>query len=81
MARSADHRTETRIPQRGAVALDFRGSTQLAPLLDRSPSGLQVKLSIVPRIGEVVQVTFHDGHCDEGEFVWVRGGKAGIRFG
>lgn len=79
--RTADHRTEIRVPAKGAVALDFRGSTRLAPLLDRSPGGLQVKLGITPRIGETVHVTFHDGQRDEGEFVWVRGGKAGIRFG
>lgn len=77
--RSIDHRAELRVSCKGVVAIMFRGSHYLVPVLNRSAQGLMVKLSVRPRIGETVSLTFRGGQPQVGTFRWFHAGKAGIQ--
>lgn len=74
-----DHRSELRVSCKDAVAIIFRGSHHLVPVLNRSKRGLMVKLTVRPRIGETMLVVFRGGQSQEGVVCWFHAGKAGIK--
>lgn len=76
-----DHREEGReTPRRGAVGLFFRDRDHVVRTFNRSPGGIAVMMTIVPKIGEAVTVTLPAGKTLRGQFCWYRTGRAGIRY-
>jgi hypothetical protein len=76
--RRADHRDDTRLATKEAVALRFRNCTRIVTVVNRSTGGLLVKLTTALRIGEQVLITFPGGRSREGIVCWYHSEKAGI---
>jgi hypothetical protein len=76
--RRADHRDDTRLATKEAVALRFRNCTRIVTVMNRSTGGLLVRLPTALRIGEQVRITFPGGRSREGIVCWYHSEKAGI---
>ena len=79
--RMLDERTEARFDANAeTVEMEFRGRKHMVRLVNTSPSGAMVIISLVPHIGEQVSLEL----AGRGQVVaivrWVRDGRIGISF-
>ena len=79
--RMLDERTEDRFDANAqTVEMDFRGRKHMVRLVNTSPSGAMVIFSLVPHIGEQVELQLLDRGQVTAKVRWVRDGRIGISF-
>jgi PilZ domain len=62
------------------AAMEFRGRKHVVRLVNTSPSGAMVIFSLVPHIGEHVELQLLDRGQVSAKVRWVRDGRIGISF-